>query len=411
VDAETLITVRPHLRALSAAVPAPLAIRAGMVLSTALILASRGDLDARWPVVAVGVAWVLGTTLVAMRGDHTLESMGGYVGARTAIADTIVAVIAIAATDGADSSLRWVLLAAPAMWAWAEHRRVAVLMGLGAVGYLVAATPDLLGGESDTPKVVAEFLLTYAGAAAIALATAHARRRDTEAMLAVATTRAELFDEMARHERRQQEDIAVRLHDGPLQMVISVRQDLDELIDGEDPDLEAMREALTCTITGLRDLNRDLYEDVLRDDGLAAALERAAEATRRNGGPPIEVHVEHDAAGPHDRFVLSVVNELLTNVRKHARATAASVAVDRPPSGELRVTVADDGVGLTPEAARGAADRGHLGLRSIERRIAAAGGRLVLEPVLRGTSVRICLPAGPGSPDCDPSPELSRRVV
>ena len=75
-----------------------------------------------------------------------------------------------------------------------------------------------------------------------------------------------------------------------------------------------------------------------------------------------------------------VVSEALTNVVKHARAGGAQVTalVER---GELRLEVCDDGVG--------GALAGHgTGLGGLEDRVAAVGGRLLLEsPSGGGTRV------------------------
>jgi two-component system NarL family sensor kinase len=193
----------------------------------------------------------------------------------------------------------------------------------------------------------------------------------------------------------------VQPHGGPLQMVIAAHQDLEEHLEGEDLDLRETRSTLRLAVTALRDLNTDLYDAVLRDAGLAAALGQAAEATQRNGGPPIEVTVGAHTSSAHDPFVVSVVNELLTNVRKHADASAAAVLVARSETGWLRVSVTDDGVGMTSAAADRAADAGHIGLRSIQRRVEAAGGTFALRFLSPGTAVDLQLPEDASVPGHD----------
>jgi two-component system NarL family sensor kinase len=229
---------------------------------------------------------------------------------------------------------------------------------------------------------------------AMALAVVAGRR--TLRVRSTARARAERFDDLVRQERLQQEDIAVRLHDGPLQMVIAARQDLQEHLAGEDVDLEVTIETLAEAVTGLRDLNTDLYDGVLRDSGLEAALQRAAEVTERNGGPPIEVTVGHNAGGLHDNLIVSVTNELLTNIRKHAAASRAWVLVVRGAEDALSITVGDNGVGMTPDVMRDAARAGHIGLRSIERRVVEAGGSLQVRGLGPGTEVELRMPVAAG---------------
>lgn len=229
-----------------------------------------------------------------------------------------------------------------------------------------------------------------AGTVVVLAGRRHLRVRQT------ARARAERFDELVRRERMQQEDLAVRLHDGPLQMVIAARQDIEEHLAGEDVDLGVTIATLDEAVTGLRDLNTDLYDEVLRDSGLEAALQRAAELTRRNGGPPIEVTVGHNAGGLHDTLVVSATNELLTNIRKHAAATRAWVLVVRGDEDALSVTVGDNGVGMDLDHMRDAARNGHIGLRSIERRVVEAGGSLQVRGLGPGTEVELRVPVPVG---------------
>lgn len=238
--------------------------------------------------------------------------------------------------------------------------------------------------RSPAPTAIA------AGASVAAVAVVLVRR--STVALREARTRAELFDEVVRRERRQQEEMAARLHDGPLQGVITARQDLQEHLAGEDVDLGRTVAALDEVVAGLRDLNTDLYDAVLRDAGLEAAIAHAAAVTEQNGGPPIEITVGPHTAGTHDTLVVKIVNELLTNVRKHASASRAWVAVTRSSERGLSVTVGDDGVGMTPDVMREAARDGHLGLRSISRRVGETGGVLRVRPLTPGTEIEVQVP-------------------
>jgi two-component system NarL family sensor kinase len=361
------------------------------VATGAVLLTLNGGPWTGWPVLGVALAWIAISTGVAVRADRRMDDVGPYLGTSVALVDIGVVALAFAATGGADSPVRWAMLASPTIWAYAEQRRLPLLMGLGALAYIVAAVPDVLRG-GDAPETALAFLVIYAMAVAVALAAVLSRRRESVLELELARSRAEMFDELVRRERRQQEDVAVRLHDGPLQMVIAAQQDLEEHLEGDELDLAETLSTLRLAVTALRDLNTDLYDAVLRDAGLAAALGQAAEATKRNGGPPVEVTVGAHTSSAHDPFVVSVVNELLTNVRKHADATAATVLVVRAETGWLSVSVTDDGVGMTLDDADRAAAAGHIGVRSIQRRVEAAGGTFALRRLDPGTAVDLQLP-------------------
>lgn len=139
-----------------------------------------------------------------------------------------------------------------------------------------------------------------------------------------------------------------------------------------------------------RSLVRDLRPPVLDDLGLAAAVEWLAGQTTRHGGPPCVVTVPEALALP-DAVALTAfrfVQEALTNVARHARASRSTVTVVREAEA-LVVEVGDDGVGM-PEAPGGG-----IGLIGMRERAGAVGGEVRFFPVAGGgTRVRLRVPLG-----------------
>jgi signal transduction histidine kinase len=190
------------------------------------------------------------------------------------------------------------------------------------------------------------------------------------------------------HERRQLER---DLHDGAQQRLVSLALTLRqarEQLETEPGEaarlLDRSRDELAQALRELRDLARGIHPAVLADRGLVAAVEALA------GRAPLPVEVVSalpDRRLP-DQVALSayfVVSEALTNVAKHAAATAASVALSER-DGELAIEIVDDGAGGA-DLARG------TGLRGLAERVAAIGGRLEIESGPgRGTLVRARLP-------------------
>jgi signal transduction histidine kinase len=93
---------------------------------------------------------------------------------------------------------------------------------------------------------------------------------------------------------------------------------------------------------------------------------------------------------------LRIVQEAVTNTRRHSGATHCSVSISRV-DGHLDIEVADDGNGLTPGTRPG------MGLRAIEERTEEIGGRCELISSPSGTTVRVSLPTSEGSDDQSPS--------
>ena len=180
------------------------------------------------------------------------------------------------------------------------------------------------------------------------------------------------------------------LHDGAQQRFVGVALSLrllDRLIDDDQAQahaaLSSVVEELTQGLAELRELARGLHPAVLTDHGLHAAV--AAVAQRA----PLPVELTFDPGErPSEAVEVAayyVVSEALTNVAKYAAASEARVEVRRLGD-RLVVVVSDDGAG-------GADLRGGSGLRGLEDRVEALGGRLHVQSVLgEGTSVRADLP-------------------
>jgi signal transduction histidine kinase len=186
--------------------------------------------------------------------------------------------------------------------------------------------------------------------------------------------------------RRLERDI----HDGPQQRLVRLAMELGRAQHHFDSRPEVVREALADAIVQtqealdeLRALSRGIAPPILVDRGLHEAL--AALAARST------VPVELDA-GPETRLdpaaetvAYFVIAEALTNVAKHSHARRCAVGLHHS-AGTLRAWVTDDGVG-------GAAlNKGH-GLRGLEDRLHAAGGRLrVASPYGGPTTITAELP-------------------
>jgi signal transduction histidine kinase len=117
-------------------------------------------------------------------------------------------------------------------------------------------------------------------------------------------------------------------------------------------------------------------------DELAALVDRV-----RAGGLAVDLAVETgELPESVDRASYVVVQESLTNVLRHARATRATVALARQGD-RLVVTVADDGHG----GATAGQDEG-MGIPGMRLRVEALGGTLEAGPTAEGFRVRAVLP-------------------
>lgn len=158
---------------------------------------------------------------------------------------------------------------------------------------------------------------------------------------------------------------------------------------------------LTGTIG--RDLHRvagDLRPAALDDLGLPRALAALAEDWSARYGVTADIQV----VGSEERLpdevatvIYRVVQEALTNVLKHARATTVSVVLDRRPR-DLRLVIEDDGAGFDPDAPATTVSNGRrrLGLLGMRERLGLIGGTLRVESSAGcGTTLFVTIPLVP----------------
>ena len=100
--------------------------------------------------------------------------------------------------------------------------------------------------------------------------------------------------------------------------------------------------------------------------------------------------------------LLRIIQEALSNVRRHAQATQVEV-IFTPDGRDLVVEIRDNGQGFDPEA-QTAVEWPTFGLQSMRERAESAGGSLTIRsaPTL-GTTVTVRLPAVPAAGDAAPA--------
>ncbi len=141
-----------------------------------------------------------------------------------------------------------------------------------------------------------------------------------------------------------------------------------------------------------------------RVGGLAATLQDYLHRFGRQSGMDVRLETPGDPAlrlpSNVEIQVVRVIQEALTNVRKHARAASARVTVEQR-DGQLLVRVEDDGMGFDPIAFDRQTDRG-FGLETMRERLSGIGGRLAVESAPgRGTTVVATVPLETGGLESD----------
>ena len=203
-------------------------------------------------------------------------------------------------------------------------------------------------------------------------------------------------------EAREEEKtlLARELHDELGQLLTALKMDLGWLRERlPEPQLAAraaeMNEMLDKTVAATRRISADLRPLMLDDLGLAEAASWLAEDFARRSGVECRISIPEDLAleGLSKTVATTVyraVQESLTNIARHARASSAWVSFSREES-QLLVEVEDDGRGIAPEDLANARS---LGLKGMRERVSYLGGSLEIARAARGgTRVRLRVPA------------------
>lgn len=198
--------------------------------------------------------------------------------------------------------------------------------------------------------------------------------------------------------------MAREIHDGLGQTLTAIQFDLHWLarrLRRAAPEVRAKIETMVAeldeAIGSVQELARALRPHLLDDLGLAATVEWQLQRFSERYGlaytlriEPEEPAVERETA----TALFRILQEALTNVARHAQATAVEVILAQDADG-VRLTVRDNGRGITLEEA---ASPNALGLIGMDERAARCGGSVdIVGQPGHGTTVSVFIPSKGGT--------------
>ena len=208
-------------------------------------------------------------------------------------------------------------------------------------------------------------------------------------------------------QEEEQRRIAREIHDELGQALTALKMDLSWLgnrLPVESKLLGEKAKAMAAQIDGMvhmvRNLAARLRPEALDELGLPAAIKWQAREFQMRAGircnvelPSEELSLDRGRA----TALFRILQELLTNVVRHAAATKVDVIL-RQADGVLTLEVTDDGRGIVEQEIRSPSSLGLLGMRE---RVVPFGGHLEIAAARRGkgTSARVLVPvAVPATP-------------
>lgn len=208
--------------------------------------------------------------------------------------------------------------------------------------------------------------------------------------------RAALIRHITAAKEEERGRIAEEIHDDPVQMLVALQMRLQVLQarsgEGAAEVLGELSRATAASIGRLRTLMFGLRSDLLEAYGLVGTLRELLARTEEQFDVRFRLDDGLHAEPPSDVGInlYRVAQEAITNVRKHARASAVDVCLEECDDGVL-MTVVDDGTGFEAGEEPGT---DHAGMCFMRDRAARAGGWVDVESEPgTGTTVRCWIPS------------------
>jgi two-component system sensor histidine kinase DegS len=204
-------------------------------------------------------------------------------------------------------------------------------------------------------------------------------------------------------QENERQRLARQMHDGPAQSLTNLilQAEICERLFDSDPvqarvELGNLKNAVNTTFQKIREFIMTLRPMMLDDLGLVPTMKQYAQDFEEKTGMSVNFTVlgRDTRLPPYSEVtVFRVIQELLTNVNKHAHATHVQVSLDFQTD-TIAASVEDDGSGFdVNEVQASTQQRKGLGLPTIQERTEMLGGNVQIESRIgRGTKVRIEIP-------------------
>jgi len=199
-------------------------------------------------------------------------------------------------------------------------------------------------------------------------------------------------------ERRR---IARELHDGLGQDLTVAKIMLQGIFRGgnstesNDQAIADVFRLMDGSLQQIRNVSYLLHPPLLDEIGLRSALGWYLDGLSKRGD--IEITMELDPlefprlAPELETTLFRIIQEALTNVFRHSKASKASVTLEKRES-EIAATIRDDGLGVSDEIAEFRHGSIGVGIGGMRQRIKELGGELLLRNTHPGTCVEALIP-------------------
>ncbi len=149
---------------------------------------------------------------------------------------------------------------------------------------------------------------------------------------------------------------------------------------------------IDITVEKVQSITRELRPSLLDNLGLEAALEWEGKEFQKRSGILCEVSLRNSKLELNTKIstnLYRIFQEALTNIIRHAQATHVEVKL-KESSGEIRLSIKDNGIGIDEERINSSES---LGLLGMQERANSLAGKLIIESIKnQGTTIEAVVP-------------------
>jgi signal transduction histidine kinase len=200
-------------------------------------------------------------------------------------------------------------------------------------------------------------------------------------------------------QEKERQRLASDLHDSVGATLSAAKMQFEHLkkhrgsLNNEDELYDRTQLLLEEAYTEVRAMAHAKNSGVIAKNGLLPAVNKLAQNASATGKIQIEVQdygLDQRLEGSLEIAVFRIIQELVTNIIKHAEATEASISLTQHEDA-INVVVEDNGKGF--KAGKLSNNSGGMGLGSIEKRVEHMEGQMEVDSTPgKGTSVIIDIP-------------------
>jgi signal transduction histidine kinase len=170
-----------------------------------------------------------------------------------------------------------------------------------------------------------------------------------------------------------------------IQDLLSYNYQLEEaensvLDEAQRRNLIEIQNGIRYVVSSLRQMCSDLRPPTIDSHGLPAAIRSLTHQWSKQSGVQVELDIAPDLGRLPEAIELSVfriIQEGLSNVRKHANATQVHLSLSRTTIASLVVRLVDNGHGIqSPLNLSALLEEKHFGLIGVSERVSLLGGQM-----------------------------------